>query len=159
MKNASRSTWLAVVGVLALTAGCTTPRIQRAYPGPERPINELATVWGTTNRGVAAFSPGREKITITSVDGHATVPFYSLGSTPSAVYVLPGRRQLGVRYEFIHGVANGSVLVDAQTNHAYQVKALNPDKRTERVFFVVQDVTAQTLVGGTAAQAAEKIAP
>jgi hypothetical protein len=82
------------------------------------------------------------------VDDKSTLPWYSLSSLPGAVYVLPGRRKLDVRYEHVSGVADGSIWIDALPRRVYQLKVMNPERRTSRVYFVVEDITAQTLVGG-----------
>jgi len=140
-----------VAGTLAglATAGCSTPGILHAYPGPEQDPAGLAKVVGTTQTTARAFSPNRQKISIVEVNDRGTIPWYSLSDHPTAVYVPPGRHKVDVRFEHIHGVANGSIWVDAHSNRTYQVKVLNPQARTERVYFILEDITAQTLVGGT----------
>lgn len=148
MKRMQMLACLAGLGATLCTVGCASPGIRHAYGGPRKAPAELATVWGTTNQGYRVFSPARERISITEVDGDSTTPWYSMASYPTAVHILPGRHKLDVQYEFIHGVANGPVWVDAQTNRTYQIKVMNPQARTQRVYFVIEDVTAQTLVGG-----------
>ena len=153
MSTQTNGRWLAILAAATLAAGCATTRIERAYKGAERTPAELALVWGSTNSALSAIGPGGERIYIESVDDDATVPWYSFSSLPRAVQVLPGRHKIGARYEYIHGYANGFVFVDALAGHTYQVKVLNPGQRTERVFFLIQDTTAQTVVGGSEKQA------
>jgi hypothetical protein len=153
MKTPRRWLMTAGLGTALLATGCATARIQHAYSGEQRPPAELATVLGKSSEGLRAFGPGRERITFLSVDDRDTVPWYSIASPPGGVYVPAGRHKLGVRYEFVHGAAAGPVWVDARSNHTYQVKVLNPGDRTERIYFVVEDITAQTLVGGSEKQA------
>lgn len=159
MKADQKSMFVLGLTVLSLGLGCATTRIQRAYAGAERAPAELATIWGSTNQGLRAIGPGRERIYILSVDDESTVPWYSLAPAPAAVQVLPGRHKVGVRYEYIHGVANGDIWVDAKASQAYQVKVLNPGDRTVRVYFVIEDVTAQSLVGGSQSQNSQGAAP
>jgi hypothetical protein len=141
-----------------VSMGCATPGTPHAYDGAARDPAELALVLGTTNKARNVMSPSRERISITRVDDDETIPWYSLGSYPSSVYILPGKRKLDVQYEYVHGVARGPIWVEAQSNRAYQVKVMNPQSRTERVYFVIQDVTAQTLVGGQQNEAAAPVA-
>jgi len=49
--------------------------------------------------------------------------------------------------------------VDATAKRTYQIKVMNPEERTERVYFVIEDVTAQTLVGGAEEQTEEPQTP
>ena len=151
--------YVAVAGAWMLSMGCSTPRVRHVYGGEERPLSEVAIVCGTTNFGIRSVGPGRERLTILSVDGKNTVPFYSLASPPRAVAVLPGRRELGLQYEYVHGVARSTLWVDAISNHIYQIKVMNPGDRTTRVYFMVQDITAQNLVGGSEKQADQRVAP
>lgn len=131
-----------------MVAGCATPGTPHAYDGAQLEPANLALILGTTNRIRNVVSPSRERISITRVDDDETIPWYSLGAYPGSVYVLPGKHKLDIQYEYVHGVARGPIWVDAQTSRVYQVKVMNPQARTERVYFVIQDVTAQTLVGG-----------
>lgn len=143
----------------ALTMGCATSGIKHAYDGQPRAPADLAVILGTTNTAFQGFSPSRERISIARVDDDDTLPWYSMASYPTAVYVLPGKRKLDVQYEYVHGVATGPIWVDAQSNRTYQVKVMNPQSRTERVYFVIQDITAQTLVGGQDSRTPETAAP
>lgn len=129
--------------------GCSTPGIRHAYDGPEKKPLELATIIGTTNQAYALFNPSKERISFLEVDDDSTVPWYSPAAYPTAVYVEPGKRKINVQYEHIHGVARGPIWVDAMSNRTYRVKVMNPQARTERVYFVIEDITAQTLVGGS----------
>lgn len=142
-------------------AGCATVNTRHAYSGEQRDTADLALVLGTTQQTYNVLSPSRSRISIMSVDDDSTVPWYSPSAYPTTVYVLPGRHKLGLRYEHVHGVADGSIWVDALTNRTYQVKVMNPEGRTTRVYFVVEDITAQTLVGGeeNAAEAQTITAP
>ncbi|HMP74810.1 MAG TPA: hypothetical protein PKE12_00800 [Kiritimatiellia bacterium] len=139
---------LAGVSIALLSVGCASPGVKHAYKGERQDPAELAVVLGTTQQTYNVFSPSRERITISRVDDRSTIPWYSPSAFPTAVYVQPGRRKLDIQYEHVHGVANGSVWVQAHTNRTYQIKVMNPEKRTQRVFFVIEDITAQTLVGG-----------
>lgn len=159
MRTNLKTAWITGLAVVSLGAGCATTRVQRAYQGAERAPAELATVWGSTNQGLRAVGPGRERIYIMSVDDESTVPWYSMASAPAGVQVLPGRHKVGVRYEYIHGVANGDIWVDASAGQVYQVKVLNPDDRTVRVYFVIENITAQSLVGGTQNQNSQGSTP
>ena len=138
----------ALLASVVLAAGCAAPGVKHVYSGAQKPDEELATVWGTTNQPGRVFNPARERITITAVDGDATMPWYSPRDYPATVKVLPGKHELGLRYEYIHGVAHGTIWVDAQAGRIYEVRVMNPQSRTERVYFLIQDITAQTLVGG-----------
>ncbi len=140
---------IAMLTGLALAAGCASTGPRHAYEGSPRDPSELATVRGTTNSASGAFNPRVDRLSFTRVDGDRTVPWYSPESYPSVIYIAPGKRKVDVAYEYIHGVANSPVWIDARTNHTYQVKVMTTEGRTERVYFVVEDVTAQTLVGGT----------
>ncbi|MCZ7590855.1 MAG: hypothetical protein M5U15_01310 [Kiritimatiellae bacterium] len=135
-------------------AGCATVNTRHAYSGKQRDAADLALVLGTTQQTYNVLSPSRSRISVMSVDDDSTVPWYSPSAYPTAVYVLPGRHKLDMRYEHVHGVADGSIWVDALTNRTYQVKVMNPEGRTTRVYFVVEDITAQTLVGGEEGAAA-----
>ena len=145
-----------LVGV-AVT-GCATPGTKHAYTGEARPLEELALILGTTNGAVNIVNPQGERISFSAVDDDSTVPWYSPAPYPTSVYVLPGRHKLDIEYDHVHGVARGSVWMNAMSNRIYQVKVMNPDERTQRVYFVLQDVTAQTLVGGQEVQA-QPVAP
>lgn len=138
---------LSCVGAV-LTVGCATTTPKHAYKGAQLPPSELALVVGTTQRTYNVLSPSRERISISRVDDRNTVPWYSMSSLPTAVYVQPGRRKVDVMYEHVHGIASGTIWVDALAERTYQIKVMNPERRTTRVFFVVEDITAQTLVGG-----------
>ena len=140
-----------VAGCLAslVGLGCATPGVKKAYEGPDLPAEALATVQGTTNGQFSVFNPQRERISISRVDDENTVPWYSWSDLPTAVQVLPGKRKLDVQYEHIHGVARGPIWVDARSNRTYQIRVRNPEARTERVYFLIEDITAQTLVGGS----------
>ena len=159
MKRFQQLIWVAGLAAVSMSLGCATVRVQRAYDGAVRTPAELATIWGSTNLGLRAIGPGSERIFITAVDDDSTVPWYSLAAAPKAVQVLPGRHKVGVRYEYIHGVANGEIWVDALAGRAYQVKVLNPGDRTVRVYFVIEDITAQSLVGGSQGQNSQGAAP
>lgn len=141
---------LCLIGSTAglFTMGCASVGTRHAYSGAPRDRSELAAVLGTTQQTYNVFSPARERISISQVDDHNTVPWYSPSAYPTAVYVLPGRHKLDIQYEHVHGVANGTIWVDALSNRTYQVKVMNPEGRTARVFFIIEDITAQTLVGG-----------
>ncbi len=145
------SVWLCTISSASVlfSAGCASPGIQDAYDGPRKKPVELASVLGITTPAHMAFSPSRERLSFMSVDGDSTVPWYSPASYPTAIYVLPGKRKVEVQYEHVHGVARSPIWVDARSNRTYQVKVMNPQSRTERVYFVIEDTTAQTLVGGT----------
>lgn len=130
------------------TTGCATTTPLHAYRGPQQPAEQLALVVGTTQQTYNVLSPSRERISIARVDDRNTIPWYSMSSLPTQVHVLPGRRKVDVRYEHVHGVAEGSIWVDALAERVYQIKVMNPERRTTRVYFVVEDITAQTLVGG-----------
>ncbi len=148
MKTIRTLTALIAATATLLTIGCATVSTRHAYSGPEKDTAELALVLGTTQATYKVLSPARERISIAEVDDDSTVPWYSPTAYPTAVYVLPGRHKLDVQYEYIHGVARGTIWVDAVSNRTYQVKVFNPEGRTAQVFFLVEDVTAQTLVGG-----------
>jgi hypothetical protein len=137
-----------LAGALFWTNGCATTAPRHAYEGPQQPVDRLALIVGTTQETYNVFSPSRERISIARVDDKNTVPWYSFSSLPTAVHVLPGRRKVDVRYEHVHGVAEGSIWVDTLPQRVYQLKVMNPERRTTRVYFVVEDITAQTLVGG-----------
>lgn len=141
---------LCIIGATAtlFAAGCATVNTRHAYSGEQRDPGELALVLGTTQQTYNVLSPSRDRLSIMRVDDDSTVPWYSPSAYPTAVYVLPGRHKLDMRYEQVHGVADGSIWVDALTNRTYQVKVMNPEGRTTRVYFVIEDITAQTLVGG-----------
>ena len=142
------------MGTLVLLAGvgCAAPGVQHTYSGPARPAAELALLTGTTNSPTTFLNPARERLSFLRVDGTNTVPWYSPSAPPTAIYVLPGRHQVDVQYEHIHGVARSPVWVQAQSNRSFRVKVMNPEGRTQRLYFVIEDVTAQTLVGGTEEQ-------
>ena len=148
MKSIKSLLGLAGVSIALLSVGCASPGVKHAYKGPAQEPAALALVQGTTQQTYNVFSPSRERISISRVDDRGTIPWYSPSAYPTAVYVQPGRRKLDIQYEHIHGVANGSVWVQALTNRTYQIKVMNPEKRTQRVYFVIEDITAQTLVGG-----------
>lgn len=137
-----------------MAVGCSTPGIRHAYEGPEKKPDQLAVILGTTNQAYKVFNPNKERISFLEVDDDSTIPWYSLSAYPTAVYVEPGKRKIDVQYEHIHGVARGPIWVDALSNRTYRVKVMNPQARTERVYFVIEDITAQTLVGG-----AESVTP
>lgn len=141
--------WVVSGCITALLAtGCATSSPHHAYKGVQRPPSELALVVGTTQQTYNVLSPSRERISISRVDDRSTVPWYSVSSLPTAVYVQPGRRKVEALYEHVNGVANGTIWVDALAGRTYQIKVMNPERRTTRVYFVVEDITAQTLVGG-----------
>ena len=149
MKKISTGILAASCVATIISLGCTAPGLKKAYPGADQPAQALATVQGTTNEGYRMFSPTKERISISRVDDDNTVPWYSFSPYPTAVQVLPGKRKLDVQFEHIHGVARGPIWVDARSNHVYQIKVMNPQARTERVYFVIEDITSQTLVGGS----------
>ena len=147
-----RAGWWWAVVLACAASGCATRGTHHAYPGAQRDPAELATVLGTTNSNTRIIGATGERLTFMSVDGKSTVPWYSLAPYPTSIYVLPGRREVEIQYEYIHGVARTPLWVQAQSNRSYRVKVMNPEGRTERLYFVIEDVTAQTLVGGTAEQ-------
>lgn len=142
-----------IIVLAALALGCASVGTRHAYRGAPQDPSGLAMILGTTQQTYNVFSPSRSRISISRVDDRSTVPWYSPSAYPTAVYVLPGKRKLDVQYEHVHGVANGSIWVDAQSNRTYQIKVMNPEKRTTRVYFVIEDITAQTLVGGESSAA------
>lgn len=147
MKSMVKGSCGAGLAFALLSVGCATQGVRHAYDGPQKAPHELAKVIGTTNVNVRVFGQ-RDRISIVEVDDDNVLPWYSLASAPTAVYVEPGRHKIGARYEWVHGVANGPIWVNAHSNRVYQIKVMNPESRTERVYFVIEDVTAQTLVGG-----------
>ena len=138
-----------------LSVGCASPGIKHTYEGTKLTTNELALVLGIAEPTLQKLNPTREKLSFLSVDDDATVPWYSLESYPTSIYVLPGKHKVEVRYEYRHGAATSPLWVDARSNRTYQVKIMNPESRTERIYFVIEDITAQTLVGGTEKKAKE----
>jgi hypothetical protein len=145
------TTMLALLGggFLSLAAvGCSTVGTRQAYDGPARPPQEVATIVGTTNSAFSLFSPAADRISLMAINDDNTSPWYSLSPYPTAVSVLPGRTKVDVQYEHIHGVARGPVWVEAQSNRVYRIKVMNPQSRTQRIYFVVEDITGQSLVGG-----------
>ncbi len=149
MKTIRTLVLIATSAATLLTIGCATVRTRHAYSGPAKDPAELALILGTTQATYKVLSPARERISIAEVDDDSTVPWYSPSAYPTSVYVEPGRHKLDVQYEYIHGVARGTIWVDAISNRTYQVKVFNPEGRTAQVFFLIEDVTAQTLVGGS----------
>lgn len=141
------------------TMGCATPGTPHAYKGKQLDPSELALIVGTTQRVRNVLSPSRERVSIAEVDGNSMVPWYSPAANPTAVYLLPGRHKLDIQYEYVHGVATGPIWVDALSNRTYRVKAMSPEGRTAQVFFVIEDITAQTLVGGEEDAATTTAAP
>lgn len=135
-------------GILLTTLGCATTRIHQAYPGEPKPAQEQAVVVGTTNSGFKALSGRSERISFTAVNDRSTVPWYSPASPPNVLHLLPGRHKLDVQFEYVHGVARGPVWVDARAEHTYRVQVTTTEGRTQRVFFLVEDVTSQNVVGG-----------
>ncbi len=136
--------WAAMT--LTLLSGCATPG--SAPRPPDRAAAGSAILYGTQPKGMQRVSSSRERISIVAVDGRPTTPWYSLRPFPTEISLEPGRRQVDIRYEHVHGVADGTLWVDARTSRTYRVKVMNPQKRTERVYFLIEDITAQTLVGG-----------
>ena len=156
-----RHAGMAMAGLIAalLTVGCASPGIVHAYKGAEQKPNKLAVIQGSTNEPYSVLRAPKERISITHVDGDRTIPWFSMTAYPTAVYVQAGKHKLDVQYEHIHGVANGPIWVDATAKRTYQIKVMNPEERTERVYFVIEDVTAQTLVGGAEEQTEEPQTP
>lgn len=149
MKTNSPISWLFAAAALILTTiGCATPASQTTADNASRATESRAMLLGVSPQGVQRLSPSRERISFIAVDGKSTRPWYSLRAFPTEVSIEPGRRQVGIRYEHVHGVADGTLWVDAKAGRTYRVKVMNPQKRAERVYFLIEDVTAQTLVGG-----------
>lgn len=149
MKKAVSIALLYGVCVSMMTTGCSTVSTRQAYDGPERPPQEVATIVGTTNDTFSLFSPATERISLMTINDENMSPWYSMSPYPTTVHVLPGRTKVEVQYEHIHGVARGPVWVEAQSNRVYRIKVMNPQSRTQRIYFVVEDITGQSLVGGT----------
>ncbi len=149
MKKTISIALLCGVCISIVATGCSTVGTRQAYDGPVRPAQEVATIVGTTNDTFSLFSPSAERISLMTINDDNMSPWYSLSPYPTAVQVLPGRTKVEVQYEHIHGVARGPVWVEAQSNRVYRIKVMNPQSRTQRIYFVVEDITGQSLVGGT----------
>lgn len=145
--------------MVALATGCATTSVRQVYPGEARPTAEVATNVGTTNDTYSIFRPSRERLSFMAVNDENTTPWYSLSPYPTAIQVLPGRHKVDVQYEHVHGVARGPIWVDAKSNRTYRIKVMNPEQRTQRVYFVVEDISAQSLVGGSSEATTENPAP
>lgn len=136
------------LAVAALAIGCATPTGKSPAGAAAGETGDFATVLGTSPQGLKRVSPSRERISITAIDRKSTTPWYSLRSYPTEAQIKPGQRRVDIRYEHVHGVADGTLWVDAKAGRTYRVKVMNPQKRTERVYFLIEDITAQTMVGG-----------
>lgn len=147
-KTNIRALWALSLLVLGAT-GCATTNVRHVYPGEPKPAAEVAAIVGTTNDTYSIFRPSKERISFMAVNDEDTTPWYSLSAYPTTIYVEPGRHKVDVQYEHIHGVARGPIWVDAKSNRTYRIKVMNPEQRTQRVYFVVEDITAQSLVGGS----------
>lgn len=141
---------LSVVMAIALmnTLGCATTRIYQAYPGNSQPQEAQAVVLGTTRAKFSILPGSSERLSFIAVNDHTTTAWYSPSSLPTVLHLLPGRHKLDVQFEYVHGVARGPVWVDARSNHTYRVKAMTTEGRTQRVYFLVEDITSQNVVGG-----------
>ena len=138
-----------IASIALLTSmGCASTRVHQAYPGDPQPMENQAVVNGTTNTEFRLLSGSSERITFMAVNDRSTTPWYSMSSLPNVLHLLPGRHKLDVQFEYVHGVARGPVWVDARSNHTYRVKAVTTEGRTQRVYFLVEDSTAQNVVGG-----------
>ena len=140
---------MSVVAPIALMSilGCATTRVHQAYPGDPQPMEVQAVVFGTTNTGFRLLGSS-ERITFMAVNDRSTTPWYTMSSLPNVLHLLPGRHKVDVQFEYVHGVARGPVWVDARSNHSYRVKAMTTEGRTQRVYFLVEDITSQNVVGG-----------
>ena len=150
---------LAVGFAMALATGCATTSVRQVYPGEARPVSEIATIVGTTNDTYSIFRPSRERLSFMAVNDENTTPWYSLSPYPTTIQVLPGRHKVDVQFEHVHGVARGPIWVEAKSNRTYRIKVMNPEQRTQRVYFVVEDISAQSLVGGSSEATPENPAP
>jgi hypothetical protein len=133
---------------LGISIGCASTRVHQAYSGEPQPMENQAVVFGTTNTGFRLLPGSTESITFVAVNDRNTTPWFSLSDPPNVLHLLPGRHKVDVQFEYVHGVARGPVWVDARSNHCYRVKAMTTEGRTQRVYFLVEDITAQNVVGG-----------
>jgi hypothetical protein len=110
--------------LLPLLAGCASVVVYRAYEDPSLSADKVARIVGIKKGNHVVFAGLNEQVGIHEVDGEPTFSFWStaLDPVPKEVYVLPGKHELRVRYDYKGTFASARLTVDVAAGKTYAIR-------------------------------------
>jgi len=117
-----RHAWCLAILLLPFLGGCATVAY-RAYADSSLPADKVARIVGMQKGDHILWAGLNETIGIERVDGGSTYSFWTLSMdpVPKEVYVLPGRHNLHVRYDYRGSQSHGFLRVDAEAGKTYAI--------------------------------------
>ena len=112
-----------VVSSQAALAQPVPLRKEHAYPGPHRPLAQLATVHGTILTGWPLTNTHACEI-----DGKSYRAMIAIEVCPSVIYLLPGNHRLGISHNQGNRRGSGTLSVNLAAGRVYEIGVDYPEK-------------------------------
>jgi hypothetical protein len=119
-----RTKFFLIIAIGILFLSCAGPESllrTHAYEGTRKAASEMATVFAVWN------GPGFEMASICSADGKSYWKFGTISNCRSVIYLLPGKHEISVQYEYANYTGEVSFPIDVQAGRAYRVFATSYD--------------------------------
>lgn len=153
-----------IFSFVMILSGCATGQYRHAYVGDERPIEELATLRGSSQKSL--FPPKRNDAFIQSIDNVNVV--YRDSSIKDSFLLTPGKHKINLSYYFLSNIffqtpteISGNILANLEcsfeANKTYIAKVNYLVNRSKIANWIEEETTKKVICENESSESSAKL--